>query len=245
MKEEIARKIDELVVINIGERKGIDSREVAEMIGKSHSHLMRDIRGYIEVILTSPNLDSLDFFIESKYEDTKGETRPCYLITKQGCEMVANKLTGEKGILFTAEYVQAFNKMDEQINKVKQLSPMKMLELQFKALKEQEDKIKEVDQDLQNFKVDIPLFGSEQYDLQKMVRAKGTNILGGRKAAAYKDKSLRQRLYADLQGEIKRQFDVTTYKAIKRSQLEIAKEIVDNYKPPYALAEEIKQVNKS
>ena len=26
----------------------IDSREVAEMVGKEHSKLMRDIRGYIE-----------------------------------------------------------------------------------------------------------------------------------------------------------------------------------------------------
>ena len=43
----------------------IDSKEVAEMIGKNHQHLMRDIRGYIKVIEDSPKLDSQDFFIES------------------------------------------------------------------------------------------------------------------------------------------------------------------------------------
>jgi hypothetical protein len=37
---------------------------------------------------------------------------PCFLLTKMGCEMVANKLTGEKGVLFTAAYVIEFNRME-------------------------------------------------------------------------------------------------------------------------------------
>lgn len=93
----------------------IDSREVAEMIGKQHSHLLRDIKGYKEVIDQNPKLDSAMFFIESSYKNDNNQTYSCYLLTKQGCEMVANKLTGKKGILFTAEYVQAFNKMEEII----------------------------------------------------------------------------------------------------------------------------------
>lgn len=40
---------------------------------------------------------------------------PCYLITRKGCEMIANKLTGKKGVLFTAAYVTAFEKMQEQL----------------------------------------------------------------------------------------------------------------------------------
>lgn len=33
---------------------------------------------------------------------------PNYLITKKGCDMIANKMTGRKGVLFTAVYVSAF-----------------------------------------------------------------------------------------------------------------------------------------
>lgn len=90
----------------------LDSREVAEMVGKAHGHLCRDIAKYVTVISTNPELDSLKFFVERNYVDGKGETRKRYDITKQGCEMVANKLTGEKGILFTAEYVKRFNEME-------------------------------------------------------------------------------------------------------------------------------------
>lgn len=104
--------------LTIKNYKGInvtDSREVAQMIGKRHTDLLRSIDNYVDV-LENAKLRSQDFFIKDTYKvDGNNKTYNCYLLTKQGCEMVANKMTGEKGILFTAEYVQAFNKMEEII----------------------------------------------------------------------------------------------------------------------------------
>lgn len=83
------------------------------MVEKNHKDLLRDIRGYVKIMenFNERNFAPVDFFIESTYQDSKGETRPCYLITKKGCDMIANKLTGEKGVLFTAAYVTAFEDM--------------------------------------------------------------------------------------------------------------------------------------
>lgn len=96
----------------------INSKEVAELIGKEHSHLMRDIRGYIEVLSKShsPDLDSEKFFIESTYLNTRNQIQPCFLLTRKGCDMVANKLTGEKGILFTATYINKFEELEAIVN---------------------------------------------------------------------------------------------------------------------------------
>lgn len=93
----------------------IDSREVAKMTGKQHKNLIRDIQKYSDDISTGSNLSPLNFFIQSTYTDRKGEVRPCYLLTKQGCEFVANKMTGKKGNLFTAKYVSVFNQMQTQV----------------------------------------------------------------------------------------------------------------------------------
>ena len=98
----------------------LDSREVAEMMGKAHKELMRDIRGGgknkgLMPILTGGNYSLVDFFIESTYVDAKGEIRNCFLITKMGCELLGNKLQGEKGVLFTANYVTKFNAMEKVI----------------------------------------------------------------------------------------------------------------------------------
>lgn len=109
--------MNELKVFNFNQVDVVDSREVAEMMGKSHAHLMRDISGYVQILEKSneSKFGLVDFFIQSTYKDGKGETRPCYLLTKKGCDMVANKMTGEKGVLFTAAYVTAFEKMREKL----------------------------------------------------------------------------------------------------------------------------------
>lgn len=119
----------ESVIRYVGESKTrvIDSRDVAKMVGKRHRDLMRDIRRYISdmeegAILRSrdmdqnPKLDSAQFFIESSYQAGTGKNYKCYLLTKQGCEFVANKLTGRKGTIFTATYVSLFNEYEAEHN---------------------------------------------------------------------------------------------------------------------------------
>lgn len=88
----------------------IDSREVAEMVSKEHHKLLRDIRTYIDHFNQS-KIGFVDFFRESVYTDGKGEERPCYQITKKGCEFIAHKLTGVKGTEFTAQYINRFHEM--------------------------------------------------------------------------------------------------------------------------------------
>ena len=104
----------ELKTMNFNGVEAVDSRQVAEAVGKNHANMMREIRTYCGY-LNEIKIDSVDFFIESTYKDTKGEERPCYLCTRKGCEMIANKLTGQKGIAFTALYINAFHTMEAQL----------------------------------------------------------------------------------------------------------------------------------
>ena len=103
-----------LNLINHNNGYYVDSREVAEMIGKRHDHLLRDISKYCEIIGSGglPNFGESNFFLQSTYYNSQNKLMPCYLLSKMGCEMVANKLIGEKGILFTAAYVTKFNAME-------------------------------------------------------------------------------------------------------------------------------------
>lgn len=114
----------------------LDSREVAEMVGMRHDHLIRNIDHYIDVMSQNPKLGADDFFIKQTYTAGTGKQYKRYDITKKGCEMVANKLTGEKGILFTAEYVKKFNEMEEaDKNKhIKQITSDKAKEMRAEAM---------------------------------------------------------------------------------------------------------------
>lgn len=96
------------------DQKALDSREVAEMVGKRHDHLVRDIDGYITVLNQNPNLGADSFFTESTYQSGTGKSYRYYLVTKMGCELIAHKLTGQRGVEFTAAYVKKFNLMEQQ-----------------------------------------------------------------------------------------------------------------------------------
>ena len=96
-------------------RVTLDSREVAEMIGKNHSDLLRDITRYSNYFNGS-KVALVEFFQESQYLDSKGEKRKNYRITRKGCEFLAHKLTGRKGSIFTALYINRFHEMEKEID---------------------------------------------------------------------------------------------------------------------------------
>lgn len=110
----------ELTLTSFNGVEVVDSRQVAEAVDKEHSKLLRDIRVYCDY-LNEAKIGLVDFFIESTYTDTKGEQRPCYLCTRKGCEMIANKLTGQKGVAFTALYITAFHAMEDHIKEQRQI----------------------------------------------------------------------------------------------------------------------------
>lgn len=114
--------MNELQLINENGKIYVDSRQVAKMIGKRHDNLIRDIDGYVNILGQTSKLRTDNFFVKSSYQAGTGKTYPCYNLTRKGCDMVANKLTGEKGVLFTAEYVTKFEEMEKQI-KMQQLLP--------------------------------------------------------------------------------------------------------------------------
>lgn len=106
-----------------------------------------------------------------------------------------------------------------------------------------EAKIDSVKADLEQFKNDMPILGIEETKISRAVRKKGVECLGGKQAPAYKDRSLRSRLYIDLHRQLRREFDVPSYKAIRRNQVDAAIGIIRSYTPPMVLKETIETVN--
>ena len=139
---------------------------------------------------------------------------------------------------------QYFINCEKKLKEVKKLSPMELMELQFKALKEQKEKIAQVENRVDKLEEDMPLFQIDCKEIQALVRKKGIEALGGYRSIAYNDNSLRGKVYSDIQHQIRREFGVVRYEAIKRSQLEMAKEIIINYKVPLVLENEIKLLNE-
>lgn len=160
--------------------KTLTSNEVAEMIGKEHSKLIRDIRTYIGY-LAEAKIGSGDFFVESTYKDSNNQERPNYLLTKQGCEMVSNKLTGAKGVQFTAKYVSRFNQMENHIKEkeldTSNLSPeLQMFNGLFQSLAKQELATKQLETKVDNISEIVALNTTDwRKETQNIVRRIANN----------------------------------------------------------------------
>lgn len=117
------------------------------------------------------------------------------------------------------------------------------LQIVAKGTLEVKEEIHRVDNDLQNFKADMPLLALE---CQRITRAKNQKVvplMGGKSAPAYKNKSLMHKVYSDVDAQLRREFGVNTYKAIKRSQCDLAVKIIEDYALPMYLKEEIDAEN--
>lgn len=98
----------------------LDSREVAKMLGKNHADLLRDIARNIEYLIES-KIAFNEFFQEIQYKDKINRKNKRYDISKKGCEFLAHKLTGKKGAIFTATYINKFHEMEQALKEQKKL----------------------------------------------------------------------------------------------------------------------------
>ena len=119
----------------------------------------------------------------------------------------------------------------------KKFSAIEQLRLQQQAIFEVDEKIDAVNEDLQEFKRDMPLLALECQKITQAKNHKVVPLMGGKEAPAYQDRGLRGRVYRDLEGQLRREFGVNTYKAIKRNQCELAINIIKEYELPMSLEE--------
>jgi Rha family phage regulatory protein len=64
--------------------QGMTSLQIAEVTGKNHAHVMRDIRNLLEQGVNESNFGLVN------YKDKKGEVRPMYELTPKGCLILAS-----------------------------------------------------------------------------------------------------------------------------------------------------------
>lgn len=96
---------------------------------------------------------------------------------------------------------------------------------------------------MDKIELDLPILPIEADRITEAVRRKGVTAMGGKQSAAYQNRGLRQKVYNNIYSNLKYNFAVRSYKAIKRSQCDRAIEIVNAWKPPVFLSDEISGAN--
>ena len=122
-------------------------------------------------------------------------------------------------------------------------TPMELLELHYEAIKQVDSKVNTLEERFNDFEQSLPLLPEDADDVSKEVKKRVVEVLGGKDSNAYHDKSLSQKVFMDAYRNLKGNFDVSSYKAIKRSRKDVAVQIAREYKPPLYLLEQIQAEN--
>ncbi len=235
-----------MLVKEIAEIHGRELREINERINSNRKRFKNDvdILDLLGIDLTDTEIKELGFTQQAinSYRGLKarGQTTGIYLLSERGYAKLLKILEDDMAWEQYEKLVDGYFNLRGQF---KALSTEEILELQYKYTKEVKEEVEGLKEDFNDFKGNSPLFNIECKELQALVRKVGIMQLGGYKSPAYKDNSLRGKVYADIQHQLKREFGVSRYEAIKRSQLNKARELVNNYSVPTVLLDEIVQTN--
>lgn len=104
-------------------------------------------------------------------------------------------------------------------------------------------RVDDIQADLQSLKMDLPILPIEADRITNAVKAKGVSVMGGKDSNAYRNRSIVNKVYRDIYRQIYRNFEVSTYKALKRNQCDVVIEIVRKYELPVVLKDQIEQCN--
>ena len=215
----------------------LDSREVAEMTGKEHSNLMKDIRRYIEQS-AKVKIDLGEFFQERTYQDANKQTRPCYTVTRKGCEFIANKLTGIKGTEFTAKYINRFHNMEETI----QTGMLQNLSPELQAIMMHDRKIQVVEYRVDKLENTMTVDHEQKLELERIRKSRAVTILGGMDSNAYK--AISGKVFRSIGHDYKEYFKINAYGNTPVARFDEAKQYLKNWQPDNNLQIEINRVNR-
>lgn len=229
------KSIRVLTTQQIAEAYGTDAQVITNNFNRNKE---RYDEGKHFVCLTGD--DKAEFIKKNQNEFSSfARAKGIYLWTEKGAFLHAKSLNTDKA---WEVYDRLVDNYFEKPKAVPMTTDQK-IQLLAQGNVELTERVNSIDKDLQEFKQDMPLLALE---CQRITWAKNNKIvplMGGKSSPAYRDRSLRTKVYKDLDKQLKREFGVDTYKAIKRNQCNLAVKIIEAYKLPMFLKEEIDAEN--
>lgn len=227
------KNIRVLTTHQIAEAYGTDTKIISKNFSRNKE---RYIEGKHFICLEGEELKE---FKTKRHFDDSSRINKLYLWTEKGAFLHAKSLNTDKAW-------EVYDRLvDEYFEKPKLPSWTMDDKIQILAQGniELKEKIEAVNDDLQEFKRDMPLLALECQKITKAKNQKVVPLLGGKNTPAYKDNSLRQLVYSDIDSQLRREFGVNTYKAIKRNQCDVAIKIIKEYELPMYLKDRIDDAN--
>lgn len=216
------------------QQQTITSLEVAEMVGREHKNVMRDIEK-IKGDLGQLNFEHTPYFKYSTYiHQQNNQEYPMYLLTKQGCELYGNRMTGIEGTAFAVKYIERFNEMEKVIQHNLPTDP---LELALTAALDTRKEVAAIKEDVDYLKDNMRINTYQEKTLQDIVKRKAMKALGGYKSLAYD--MLATKVFRAAWRDFKNHFGISTYKELPAKRFDEGVKLLIYWEPGASLRMDI------
>ena len=224
---------EELVIMR--DRQAVTtSLQVAKVFNKKHKHVIEAINNKIQSAENSADYQKM--FVAGTYKDSQGRTYPMYYMNRDGFTFIAFGFTGAKADQFKLKYIDAFNRMEKQLQQQKPLSLPEQIQLIAKGYEN-------LSADVDDIKNRMGLLGNMAHSFSKKRNAKIINVLGGKKSNAYCDKNIRAKTYRALFSSYRETFDQDRYNDLPMKDFDKVIDFVNNWYPPFELQQQIQMAN--
>lgn len=215
------------------------SLQVAEVFGKNHQHVLRDIDSLKDV----SNFGQM--FSEGSEPDSYGRDRRIYFMNRDGFTLLAMGFTGKKALGFKLKYIEAFNKMEETIKEHRTelpTDPMDVLRLVFNATENTNKKVDRIDSDVDHLKNNQRLDATEYAYISKRISRKVYEYIDMHSLTLSAPQ--RSKLYKDINRGINEVTGVKTRSQLRQKDFDKADEYISNWQPSTATVQIIKEMSK-
>lgn len=212
-----------------------DSLIVADVFAKGHDKVMRDIKNQINKLEVA---GEKEFIIANfgviDYEDSRGRYQEKFLLSEDAFTLVAMSYTTPEAMKFKVKFIQEFKKMREQLNGVRVLSEKEQLMAAMKLSLESAEELTQVKTDVVEVKSEVKEVRSMVENQITLDHGEQRRVQIGIASRIYElesDKESRPPLFAELYREIRNRFGVTSYKDIKRKDMQAALHYIEAWVP--------------
>lgn len=205
------------------------SLNIAELTGKRHADVMRDIRKEVEELGEEI---AQRIFALSSYLDKNKQERPCYEFGKDGAMQLALKYDA----VTRYKVIQHIEEL-EQEKKFPVNSTVALLETALKH----EMELAEIKTDVDYLKESMRIDGLQQQEIQQAAKQSIVHALGGKDSVAYQEIS--KKVFSAFWNEFKQYFKVPRYGDIPKVKYEEALRFISLWRPSTSLQIEIDSCN--
>ena len=209
-------------LINVQQVDGqllVSSREIATNFEKQHKHVIEKIEN-----TRAENSAIQEMFIESTYIASNGKTNKEFLITRDGFSLLVMGFTGSKAMNWKLRYIEAFNKMEQQLK-----NPFSNMSKELQAILMLDEKTVEIDNRVTKLENTMTIDFGQQEVLHRIAKERVVVVLGGKDTPAYRE--LSKKVFSNLWKRYKQVFHVASYKDTAKKDYEEAIKYIEKWEP--------------